>query len=153
MRIARTLLLSAGLFAAPLVPPALAETAVFEGAMAGAAVVPPVETAATGFFRAEYDTDNRETIWLVTYQGLSGPATAIRIHGPAAAGENGEIVLSFLGSLASPIIGGSTLSPEAGEAFLAGELYLVICTAAFPDGELRVQIMAPALEPEVGGEE
>jgi hypothetical protein len=125
----------------------LADEALFEVDFAGAAMVPPVDTAATGFVRAVYNTETREVVWLVTYEGLSGPVTAIRLHGPAAIGENGETIMTLGGSLIGPIVGGSTLSVAAGETMKAGLLYMVISTAAFPEGEIRVQFINAEIEP------
>jgi hypothetical protein len=141
------MILSASAMLAAPGPAALADEALFEVDFTGAAMVPPVDTSATGFVRAVYNTETREIVWLVTFEGLSGPATAIRLHGPATAGENGDTVMTLGGNLASPIVGGSSLSVAAGDTLMAGLLYMVICTAAFPDGEIRVQFTNAEIEP------
>ncbi len=152
MRARRKSIIGALIMAVPAMvaapgPAALADEALFEVDFTGAAMVPPVDTAATGFVRAVYNTETREVVWLVTYAGLSGAVTSIRLHGPADAGETGDTIMTLGGNLASPIVGGSSLSVAAGDTLMAGLLYMVICTGAYPDGEIRVQFTNAEIDP------
>jgi hypothetical protein len=136
----------AGLPAAP----AAADEARVEAVLSGTNVVPPIETAATGQVQAVLNTESNEVVWFIDYRGLSGPATAIRLHGPAAAGENAGAVVSPTAAPARPINGGTTLSSAVAELFLAGQLYLVVVTAAHPEGELRAQLTITEIEKGAG---
>jgi hypothetical protein len=104
----------------------------------GAQRVPPVQTGANGM--ADLST------WSVTYNGLSGPATMAHFHGPAVEGKNGPptIWLAEKGAtVASPIKGQATLTPEQAQQLTAGEWYVNVHTQANPNGEIRGQVMPP----------
>ncbi|MEZ5936702.1 MAG: CHRD domain-containing protein [Hyphomonadaceae bacterium] len=78
--------------------------------------------------------------YTITYEGLTGPAVAAHIHGPAEPGENAPPVVPFADP-ASPITGTATLTPEQATELLAGKYYVNVHTAANPGGEIRGQIM------------
>ncbi len=64
-------------------------------------------TSARGAAEFVYDPETRTVKWVVTYSGLSGPATMAHFHGPATQGTKGPLVvwLSKQGSPAdSPLI-------------------------------------------------
>ena len=63
----------------------------FKVPLSGAREVPPVETPATGAADITYDPATRVVSWVITYSGLSGPATAAHLHGPA--GQEGKAPL------------------------------------------------------------
>ena len=136
-----------------LAAPAGAAEALFEADMSGGQLVPPVDTPATGFVRAVLDTDTREINWLVTYRGLSGAATGFSFNGPALPGGNAGPLMSPLGSASSPILGGAVVSAARADMLLAGEVYVVVTTAMFPQGELRAQLTLVELEAGGGGED
>jgi hypothetical protein len=75
----------------------------------------------------------------VTYEGLSGPAVAAHIHGPAAPGANGPPVVPFANA-ASPITGTATLTDAQAADLAAGKWYVNVHTAANKGGEIRGQI-------------
>ena len=118
----------------------------FKVALAGAQQVPAVETSGTGSADLTYDPATRVLTWNLTYSGLSGPATMVHFHGPAAAGKNGPPViwLSEKGAAVSdPIKGQATLTPEQSQQMTAGEWYINVHTQANPGGEIRGQVMPP----------
>jgi hypothetical protein len=78
--------------------------------------------------------------WTVTYEGLTGPATAAHFHGPAAAGANAPPVVPIKGNLASPITGSATLTDAQAADLSAGNWYFNVHTAKYPDGEIRGQL-------------
>src|SRR4051794_14807054 len=80
----------AGLLA--LASPSQAETIQFKADLNGSNQVPPSQTAGTGTVAATYDPATKRLSWKGSYSGLSGPATAAHIHGPAAAGANARLV-------------------------------------------------------------
>lgn len=75
----------------------------------------------------------------VTYEGLTGPAVAAHIHGPAAPGGKGPPVVPFA-SATSPIKGSATLTDAQAADLAAGKYYVNIHTAANGGGEIRGQI-------------
>jgi len=77
--------------------------------------------------------------YTVTYEGLTGPAAAAHIHGPAAPGENAPPVVPFA-SAASPITGTATLTDAQAADLAAGKWYVNVHTAANRGGEIRGQI-------------
>lgn len=109
--------------------------------LAGSHQVPPNTRPGTGMAEASFNRDTRELRYTVTYSGLSGPATAAHIHGPAAPTANAPVVILF-DSAASPIRGAARLSPAQAADLLAGRYYVNVHTAAHPGGEIRGQLVA-----------
>ena len=107
--------------------PSQAAPVSFKMALTGAQQVPPVQTSANGMADLSYDPATRMLTWSVTYNGLSGPATMAHFHGPAVEGKNGPpaIWLAEKGAtVASPIKGQATLTPEQAQQLTAGEWYV-----------------------------
>jgi len=119
---------------------AKADTASFSGTMNAASEVPPNMTRGSGLAEASLDKKTHVLKYKVTYEGLSGPATAAHFHGPAAAGANAGVVLPFA-SPASPIEGQATLTPAQEADLMAGKWYANVHTAANPGGEIRGQML------------
>ncbi len=122
--------------------PALAEVITFSVPISGAEEVPPNDSAGTGNVEATFDTESKLFTWNITYDGLTGPATAAHFHGPAAAGENAGPVVPIEGDLASPIEGEATLDEAQAADLQAGMWYFNVHTEQYPDGELRGQMVA-----------
>jgi hypothetical protein len=108
----------------------------------GASEVPPNTSPGTGTLTGKFLREEHILQWSVTYEGLTGPATAAHFHGPASDAENAPPVLPITGNLASPIEGEAALTPEQEEQLLAGNWYFNIHTAANPGGEIRGQVDA-----------
>jgi hypothetical protein len=115
-------------------------TETFTAAMTGAQEVPPVSTAASGNAEATYDRNSSTLSYRVAYSGLSGPATAAHIHGPAGPGANAGVVVPFTNVGSSPITGQVKLTPEQFNQLASGQLYVNVHTAAHPGGEIRGQL-------------
>lgn len=113
----------------------------FKADLSGASEVPPVTTGGRGTATAALDANTKTLNWTVTYSGLSGPATAGHIHGPAAAGANAGVLVPFSGNLASPIKGSATLTDAQISDLEAGRTYINIHTADNKGGEIRGQLM------------
>jgi hypothetical protein len=122
--------------------PTLAEVINFSVPISGAEEVPPNDSAGTGNVEATFDTESKLFTWNITYEGMTGPATAAHFHGPAAAGENAGPAVAIEGDLASPIEGEATLDDAQAADLQAGMWYFNIHTDQYPDGELRGQMVA-----------
>lgn len=86
-----------------------------------------------------YDPATHMLTYNVTYEGLTGPAVAAHIHGPADPGANGPPVVPFANA-ASPITGTATLTDAQAAELAAGKYYVNVHTAANKGGEIRGQI-------------
>ena len=131
---------SGALFA--LTSRARAASTTFKADMKASSEVPPNTTAGTGSATVTLDGD--KITWNVTFSGLSGPATAAHIHGPAPAGENAGVLvwLSTKGKPAtSPLTGSATLTAAQASDLMNGECYVNVHTAKDPGGEIRGQLM------------
>lgn len=135
----RALLLSSGFVALLLtVGHAQAEQMKFTSMLAPG---PGVTSSGKGSATATLDTATKVLTWDVDYSGLSGPATAAHIHGPADPGVNAQIVVPFTGNLGSPIKGSATLNDAQIQQLEAGKWYVNIHTEANKGGEIRGQLI------------
>ena len=107
----------------------------------GSGPAPGVSSSGKGEATASLDTNTKTLTWTVDYSGLSGPATAAHIHGPADPGANAGIVVPFSGNLASPIKGSATLTDAQIAQLEAGKWYVNIHTEANKPGEIRGQLV------------
>jgi hypothetical protein len=113
----------------------------FKADLSGASEVPPVTSAGKGTATASLDTATKTLNWTVTYSGLSGPATAGHIHGPAAPGANAGVLVPFTGGLVNPIKGSATLTDAQISDLEAGRTYVNLHTADNKGGEIRGQLV------------
>ncbi len=136
-----------------------AETVLFKADLKGSNQVPPNQTTGIGTVTATYEPATKQLSWNGSYSGLTGPATAAHIHGPAAVGANARLVVwvsdnmgqcsqgqckSKIDSkppLTSPFRGSATLSDEQVSELMAGMYYVNIHTDSYPGGELRGQLV------------
>ncbi len=112
--------------------------------MSGDQEVPPVMTAGTGTANIAVNFETGVMVGMVTFSGLSGPATLAHIH-EAPIGENGNVVIG-LEPPAAPsgvIIVSATLSSQLLDALMNNELYFNIHTMLNQGGEIRGQIIYP----------
>ena len=122
-----------------LAAPAYAEMLNMTAELNGAAEVPPNDSAGTGTLEATYDTETMMFTWTVTYEGLTGDATAAHFHGPAAKGENADVAVP-IEDPKSGAKGSATLTDAQAADLTAGRYYINVHTAAHPDGEIRGQV-------------
>ncbi|WP_223650457.1 CHRD domain-containing protein [Hymenobacter psoromatis] len=102
---------------------------------------PAVQSNGSGNVTGTYDKTSMVLTYTVTYQDLSGPATAGHFH-IGAPGTNGPVTISFP-SLTSPITGTATLNQAQADALMAGNLYANLHTAKYPNsGEIRAVVVA-----------
>lgn len=128
-----------------LAAPAYAEVINMTAELNGASEVPANDSAGTGTLEATYDTETMMFTWTVTYEGLTGDATAAHFHGPADPATNAPPVVPVEGDLASPIEGSATLTEEQATQLQDGMWYFNVHTAQYPDGEIRGQVTKAAM--------
>lgn len=110
---------------------------------------------ARGTGTLSYDALTDTLTWNVEYSGLTGPAAAAHVHGPADFGEGAGVLVDIGGGgLDSPITG-SSMAPTSGAvlaAILAGRTYFNVHTGENDAGEIRGQIQAILFADDFEGE-
>ncbi|MBS1608256.1 MAG: CHRD domain-containing protein [Bacteroidetes bacterium] len=115
-----------------------------DGVANGAQVVPSSVSSATGQLSGTFDGSKNTMKAVVKWTGLSGSPTAIHIHA-ALPGKNGYpyFVLVNVPKGINDSINFTSAFTEALEAGVSkGSYYFDIHTSAFPNGEIRGQIVA-----------
>jgi hypothetical protein len=123
--------------------PSYAAATTFKADLKGSSEVPPNTTAGTGSVTATYDSATKTLTWNGTFSGLTGPATAAHLHGPAGPGKNAGVAIwiSEKGKpFTSPFKGSAKLTDAQASDLMNGQWYVNIHTAANPGGELRGQL-------------
>lgn len=130
----------AGLMALGItVAPAFAETLMFKAEMKGASEVPPNDSKGQGSAMVTLDTEAKTVAWKVSFDGLTGDATAAHFHGPAGPGENAGPAVDVSANINE---GSAPITDQQIADAQAGKWYLNIHTAQYPDGEIRGQLEA-----------
>lgn len=113
----------------------------YHATLTAAQEVPPTASSGAGSATITVDPGAKTISWTVSYSGLTGPAGAAHIHGPAAPGSNAGVVINIgTGGLASPITGTAPITDAQLADLAAGKDYVNIHTAANKGGEIRGQI-------------
>jgi hypothetical protein len=134
--------LFAGLFAAGLISGASAATVKYHATLDTKSEVPPKSGPGTGEMNATLNTADKELTYTLTFQGLSGPATAAHFHGPADPGANAGVLVPIDGkSPKSPVHGTAKLTDAQIQELNSGKWYVNVHTAENPGGEIRGQVM------------
>lgn len=138
---------AAGAVLASSAKPTYAAGTAYKTTLSGTTEVPPTTSAGKGTATVTYDASTKMVTWQGDFSGLSGPATAAHIHGPAEAGKNAGVIVPLSQKdvpFTSPFTGSATLPDDkaaALETALAGGMaYVNVHTAANPGGELRGQL-------------
>lgn len=106
----------------------------------------PVPTDSAGAGMGSFSLIGNQFSFRIDYFGLTGPATAAHIHGPAGRAGNAGVMIDlapFSGdglSDSGSFIGTVSLDPEPLRAIVNGQAYVNIHTAANGAGEIRGQI-------------
>lgn len=104
--------------------------------------VPPVTNAPNATATGSLSFVGSQLFYSVTYSGLSAPATASHIHGPADPTTTAGVLipLSTPSGTSGTISGTATLTPTEMAYLSSGALYINIHTTNNPGGEIRGQI-------------
>jgi hypothetical protein len=106
--------------------------------------VPPVATPATGSGTVLLNTSADTMTVNATFNGLSADATAVHVHGPAAAGADGGLIFPLDGVIATTSERvpdqSFAVTPARVAELEAGLHYFNVHTGSFPNGEIRGQI-------------
>ncbi len=124
--------------------PTFAAATTFKADLKGSTEVPANTTAGTGTATVTFDPATKMLTWTGSFSGLTGPAMAAHIHGPAEIGKNAGVVLwiSTKGTpFASPFSGSATLTDAQASELMSGLYYVNVHTAANPGGEIRGQLV------------
>lgn len=117
-------------------------TVQFHSTLDGKNEVPQNQTQASGKLTATLDRSTGFLTYDITYEGLSGPPTAMHFHGPADPGQNAGVLVRIAPPLASPIHGATPkLSDQQIQQLLNNKWYLNVHTQANPGGEIRGQVL------------
>lgn len=119
-----------------------------EVTLTGAQEVPANTSEATGTFRGTYNKTTRVMTYNITFQGIT--PTAMHFH-RGAVGSPGPIVIpinpgsdpySGTNPFRSPLSGSTpALTADQETELLSGGWFLNIHSSAFPDGEIRAQVL------------
>jgi hypothetical protein len=127
--------------------PTYAAGTAYKATLSGTTEVPPTTSTGKGAATVTYDAGTKMVTWEGDFSGLSGPATAAHIHGPAEAGKNAGVIVPLSQKdvpFTSPFKGSATLADDKAAALAAalssGQAYVNVHTAANPGGELRGQL-------------
>jgi hypothetical protein len=120
-------------------------TAGYQARMLAATEVPGNRSTGIGFGTVELSPDESSITVNMSFSGLTAPATAAHIHGPAGAGTNASVLFPFSGvpSATSGAIPQQTfaINPTQVGYLKNGLLYMNVHNGNFPGGELRAQLL------------
>jgi hypothetical protein len=119
-------------------------TYTISGSASGSQEVPAVVTGATGNITGSYNSNTNTLNYNITWNGISGAASDIHFHGPAAVGVDAGAILPVVATT-NGVNGNATATVVVDDAFedalLSGNIYYNIHTVANPDGEIRGQVV------------
>lgn len=134
-------MLLAAVVSAAFVSAASAATVHYTARLSGRQEIPKTDSKGKGKFDATFDTQNKVLKYTLTFEGLTGPATAAHIHGPATRTQSAGVIAP-LGAKnpTSPVNGSVTLTDDQVKMLQSAKLYVNVHTTANPGGEIRGQI-------------
>jgi hypothetical protein len=128
--------------AAAFVTSAYAESVSYTARLSGRHEIPKTESKGTGKLDASFDTSSKELKYTLTFDGLTGPATAAHFHGPATRSQSAGVIAPIGGANpTSPVSGSVTLTDDQAKALKSGKIYVNVHTAANAGGEIRGQVL------------
>jgi hypothetical protein len=137
----RRVLLAAAV-SAVFVSAASAATVKYSARLSGRSEIPKTDSKGTGKLDATFDTQTKVFDYTLTFDGLTGPATAAHIHGPATRAQSAGVITPLGGNNpTSPVTGSITMTDDQVKMLQSSKLYVNVHTAANPNGEIRGQIV------------
>jgi hypothetical protein len=118
--------------------PAFAEMLKLKADLKSSEEVPPNDSAGAGTADVTLDTDANKVSWKITYENLTGDATAAHFHGPAKVGENADPIVDITANIKE---GSADVTADQLKMIREGNAYINIHTAKYPDGEVRGQVL------------
>jgi hypothetical protein len=118
--------------------PAFAETVKLKADLKASEEVPPTDSSGAGTADVTLDTEANKVSWKVTYENLTGDATAAHFHGPAKVGANAPPVVDISGNINE---GSADVIADQLQMIREGNTYINIHTEKYPDGEIRGQVL------------
>jgi hypothetical protein len=115
------------------------------GNASGSQEVPAVASYGTASLNGTYNADDKVMNYLISWSGLSDRVNAVNLHGPATIGASADISMELMindFSSTGKASGTVTFDDSMVNALLNGNLYYNINSVAYPNGEIRGQIMA-----------
>lgn len=107
--------------------------------------VPANSSTGTGTLTGTYDASTYKLSFTLNWSGLTGPATAMHFHGPAATGVSASVevpITGFTSAASGSVSGTATLTSSQNDDLLGGKIYVNIHTSANGGGEIRGQVSA-----------
>jgi hypothetical protein len=118
-----------------------AATHTFHVSLDGLQEVPPNASPAFGSATVLVDDVAHTATVDLSFSGLLGAQTAAHIHGPAAPGVNGPVLIGFpIGSFVGMVF---PTTPTIESHMFSGLTYINVHSTVFPGGEIRGQLQAP----------
>jgi hypothetical protein len=113
----------------------------FTAFLEGAQEVPANASPAKGVGLFTLDDTSGQFDWQIVFftNLLTSAQTSAHIHGPAAPGVNGPVIIPL--AVGSPTVGSQVISPAQQADLKAGLWYVNIHTVTYPGGEIRGQIV------------
>ncbi|NNF16438.1 MAG: CHRD domain-containing protein [Gammaproteobacteria bacterium] len=138
MKFKITSILLCGLFAVSAHSSVFNLTSTLDGTQSGTG------SPGSGSATMSYDDVTNLFSWNIAWSGLTGTATVMHFHGPAAPGMNAGVQVDFgsISGTSSPSVGSTTISAGQAADLLAGLWYINIHSTAFLPGEIRGQVTA-----------
>jgi hypothetical protein len=105
---------------------------------------PVAVPGAGGSASGTIDTVTGDLAWMVTFSGISGPATGLHFHDPAAPGATAGVQVNIgnISGLNSPSNGSAIITIAQVGELLAGDWYINLHTQLNGSGEIRGQVDA-----------
>jgi hypothetical protein len=118
--------------------PAFADMVKMKADLKASEEVPATESSGAGTADVTLDTAANKVSWKITYDNLTGDATAAHFHGPAKVGENAGPIVDITANIKD---GSADVTADQAKMISEGNTYINIHTAKYPDGEIRGQVL------------